>query len=50
MATTGPVALSLSHFLTEAALGEPKTIFGYSGIVCVKKRTKANNLTSNEVP
>ena len=50
MATTDPVALSLSHFLTEAALGEPKMIFGYSGIVCVKKRTKANNLTSNEVP
>ena len=50
MATTDAAVLSLSRFLTEAAFGESKSIFRYSGIVCVKKRTKANNLTSNEVP
>lgn len=50
MATTDPVVLSLFHFLTEAALGESKMIFRYSGFVCVEKRMNANNLTSNEVP
>lgn len=41
MATTDAAVLSLSRFLTEAAFGESKFIFRYSGIVCVKEENKS---------